>query len=381
MLDELCKSHLTIRNAVYTTSQQLQPLKSLQKLLIKEITRAERKIRRSKSILRTCDTAQAQEASTALQERIEQYRHLAYTWRCFGDAIAFLFMDKFALKQTLFNTHNVNAKQDAGFIADKEGLSKEWSIMENLLDKGIPALLTDITNTIRHGDVCIMIGPDPHLIEIKSGKFDGRGRRQRNSIRELLNFFETDEAEGLRGFEKIRRITHDTSEVVYVDAMNDCIREAMRSGTAWRSPEEGLYYVAITAGDVSIENILVELGVTQPMAFSLNEVKARRAWSPYSPFTLSIRNCRALFGFIWGEIYIAVFYEPDALQRLAECRGYKLEFQPSESEIAFELTRLGDGRQIRVASQMFFRLAFDFTSPAWILCVAIENLNRHEIMV
>ena len=140
-----------------------------------------------------------------------------YIWRCFGDAIAFLFMDKFALKQTFFNTHNCNAKQDAGFLAGKAGLSGEWMVMEEFLSKGIPALISDLTNTIRHGDVCVMIGPEPHLIEVKSGTLDSRGRRQKNSIRQLMEFFKTDEAEGLRGLGKVRRVAHSDSELFYVE--------------------------------------------------------------------------------------------------------------------------------------------------------------------
>ena len=166
LLGELRTPRPVIHDAVYATPRQLQALKSLQKLLIKEIIRAERKIRRSKSILKTLE-AVAPEATAQLKERIESYRHLAYIWRCFGDAIAFLFMDKFALKQTFFNTHNCNAKQDAGFLAGKAGLSGEWMVMEEFLSKGIPALISDLTNTIRHGDVCVMIGPEPHLIEVK----------------------------------------------------------------------------------------------------------------------------------------------------------------------------------------------------------------------
>ena len=67
----------------------------------------------------------------ALRERIEDYRTLAYNWRCFGDAVAFLFMDKFALKQTYYNTNNTNPKPDAGFIIGKTGLQLELSILDN----------------------------------------------------------------------------------------------------------------------------------------------------------------------------------------------------------------------------------------------------------
>lgn len=88
----------TQRNGFVTTSlQRTAPLKALQKLLIREISRAERKVRRTKSYLKMLDSEQDADEESVLTERLEGYRHLAYNWRCFGDAVAFLFMNKFSL--------------------------------------------------------------------------------------------------------------------------------------------------------------------------------------------------------------------------------------------------------------------------------------------
>lgn len=378
LLEELREFHPAIQGGFRATPRQLRPLWSLQKLLIKEIVRAERKIRRIKSILKALDTTITPEAFADLEERIELYRHISYTWRCFGDAVAFLFMDKFALKQTYFNTHNMNAKLDAGFLSDKTGLAGEWGVMEGLLDMGIPALLTDLTNTVRFGDVCLMIGPDPHLIEVKSGKLDRRGKRQQRSIRQLMEFFGTDEADGLRGLEKIRRVMHKTREVLYVDMMNECIAAAVKKGVAWRSPEDGLYYAAISDDRVQIDDLMAEFELAQPAVFFLNEVKAHRAWSPYSPFTLSIRNRDALFQFIWGDILLFVFYDLEVFRKLAVSQDLEIEFSLQESDYAFELTQPGGAGKIRMGNQMFSRLAFDFTSPAWLFRRTMEAFDRHE---
>ena len=79
-------------------------------------------------------------------------------------------MDKFALKHTLYSTENTNPKQDAGFIAGKEGLSNELAVIDDALEHNVPALLVDLTNTIRHGDICLMGAADPYLIEVKASK-------------------------------------------------------------------------------------------------------------------------------------------------------------------------------------------------------------------
>ena len=151
----------------------------------------------------------------------------------------------------------------------------------------------------------------------------------------------------------------------------------MKNGAAWCSPEDGLYYIAITEGRIGFEEIVTELKLIRPVVFLLNEFKAQRNWSPYSPFTLSIRDREALFRFIWGDIYLTVIYDLDALRRLAESEGDKIDFEPPGSDYAFELTRAGGEGQIKLASQLFSRLAFDFTSPAWLLREAIGHYDRH----
>jgi hypothetical protein len=137
--------------------KNLVVLKGLQQLLYREIIGAEQKIRQLKSELKGVvknHGASASKRSSYLRNRIEGLRQSVFVWRSFGDAIAFTYMDKFALKQTYFNIENSNAKQDAGFLSDKYGSSYEINVLESALAAQVPALLVDLTNTIRYGDVC-----------------------------------------------------------------------------------------------------------------------------------------------------------------------------------------------------------------------------------
>ena len=112
----------------------LATLKELQKVLIQEIVRVEVKIRELKTELKAVEGtlhSAAARRSLYLKNRIEGFRQCAYIWRCFGDAIAFLYMDKFALKQSFYSTENTNAKQDAGFIAGKGGLANELALLDS----------------------------------------------------------------------------------------------------------------------------------------------------------------------------------------------------------------------------------------------------------
>src|SRR4051812_47533742 len=123
----------SLLNTLRTNLEDLDALKALQYLLCAEIVRAERKIRHLKSDLKSIQQtggSKTHKRSSFLKQRIERVRQCAYVWRCFGDAIAFIYMDKFALKQTFFQTESLNEKQGAGFLADKLGLSNEIALLE-----------------------------------------------------------------------------------------------------------------------------------------------------------------------------------------------------------------------------------------------------------
>src|SRR6266481_3285136 len=90
----------TMLQTLRANPEDLATLKEIQKLLLREVVRTEKRIREHKAELKTikgtADSAAA-ERSAYLGKRIEGFRQCAYIWRCFGDAIAFLYMDKFAL--------------------------------------------------------------------------------------------------------------------------------------------------------------------------------------------------------------------------------------------------------------------------------------------
>lgn len=372
LLDRLQALHVSMSDKLTVDRQITETLKHSQYLLIKEVSRAERKIRRTKTILQ--ETHPDSDTADAAAARLEYYRNLRYSWLCFGDAIAFLFMDKYALKHTYFNTDNQNPKQDSGFISDKSGLESEISQLIGLLDDGVPALLCDLTNTIRHGDICIMTAQDPRLIEVKSGGVNNRGRRQIKSIKKLTRFFDTDIGNGLRGYEVLTRVAPEAIEVIYLGALNRCIEIAYRSKAAWCSPEDGLFYLVIRVGDVDISNIFEDMKLSAPTIFFLNQAKSARAWAPYSPFTLSIFSEEALFDFIWGELMIFVIYETSKLQRIAEAKGLTMTILDEDSEYMFEIVVPQSDGWVRVSKQMFSRVAMDFVSPEWILQASIEKI-------
>jgi hypothetical protein len=356
-------------------------LRAIQQLLFSEVARAERKIRELKANLRSIQESgghAAAKRSSYLKGRIERLRQVAYVWRCFGDGIAFLYMDKFALKQCFYHTDHPGPKQSAGFVSDKLGVANEIALVETALQRNIPALLVDLTDTIRHGDVCLMGGADPYLIEVKtSSKLNSRGKRQRRALKQLHEFFDTDKGLGLRGFPDVRRVAFELPELTYTDELNECITTAIESGYAVRNPEPGLFYVAMATKTANVERALHSLDLKAPWIFDLNAVKLERAWAPYLPFTLSIQNQENLWRFVRGDVYLLVLLEPTSLKQIAVESGYEAQLDLNDAEYPLQCKLPGvDGVQ-RVSLQMLARIGMEFVSPKWAVLNAIQMLKRH----
>jgi hypothetical protein len=321
----------------------------------------------------------AAKRSSVLAQRIERVRAAAYLWRCFGDAIAFEFLDKYALKQCYYNADRPTVKQRAGFLSGKEGISIEIAFLEDFLEKKVPALLVDLTDTIRHGDICLLEGPDPVLIEVKAkAGLDARGRRQRDDLAKLHAFFENGEVEELRGFSKVTRHEGFTSaDRTYFTELNVCIVQAMEKGHATVSPEPGLHYIAMTEEEPSITVLLASLGLKKPWAFPLNEVKAEQAWATYYPFVLSIEGEAALWAFARGDLYLMVAVDTGVLESIVREAGYVAEFDLGKEDYPLTIKDKGLKEITRISSHYLTRMALEFVSPKWLLESAIDVVLRH----
>ena len=357
--------------------EDLEALRELQELLLREVVRTEKKIRQHKSEIRAI--AEPNLASSAkrlryLNRRIEGYRQCAYVWRSFGDAIAFIYVDRFSLKQCFYSTETINPKQDAGFILGKEGLANELAILNAALERDIPAILVDLTNTIRHGDVCLLGASDPFLIEAKVGKnLNSRGKKQKRNLEKLHDFYETDKSLGLRGIPVLQRRANKQPEQTYVDLLNECIVEAVDKGQAFRQPEDGLHYVVLTDKAPDIKVVLEAVGLKDAVwPFFLNEHKAQRTWAPYVPFLLSIIDPDHLWEFIRGSLFIFVFVELDAICKIARDCGHKANFDIDNEHFPLGIETSAGGT-IRVSTHMLTRIGLEFLSPRWIVSSSLER--------
>jgi hypothetical protein len=367
-------------SALRSNLDDLDALRALQQLLIREIIRTERKGRQIRNELKGVQSnggSAGQKRAGALKSRLEKIRQVAYVWRCFGDAIAFCYMDKFALKQCFYSSHSTNPKQGSGFLSDKDGLASEIALVEMALQKEIPAILTDITNTIRFGDVCLMGESDPYLIEVKSsGKRDRRGKRQQRDLEHLREFFETDKVEMLRGMGPAHRVAMEEVEVNYIDQLQLSIAAALKDGHSVTQPEVGLYYVVFAGGATPISKVLESLSFKSPWLFSLNMMKNQRAWSPYLPFTLSIKEHDQLWSFIRGDIFIMVLLDFEQLRVVAIEAGMPSRLDLSNEDYPLQIEIPGMERPAQVSSHFLTRIGLEFVSPRWLVQTSIDSMKK-----
>lgn len=360
-------------HALQANPENIALLFDLQKALLTKIKYTDTRIVTLKAKRRTLvqqkKSGQSKEQSkltkkaiTLIDEAIEETQQLLFLWRCFGDGIAFIYINKQALKHMLYNTHNYDMKPAAGAMIGKIGLRKEWSILKLILSKEIPAVLSDLTNTIRHGDICVLIGPDPIPVEVKTSKNrNERVERQLANLGALTKFFRTDAATDFRGLDHVVRLEIPVPDKNHADAMNECIERSRETGFGTISPETGLTYVCVRSAETVAQ--LGPLMKPKTILNILNEMKTGATWMPYFPFVLSIRRKEDLYDFMAGNITLMVLLDTQAVVDAYAAHGLSATFV-NHPQLTLVVTRLGAVRGRDpiggLSTGYFARLFYDF---------------------
>ena len=366
------KKAVSLLSAIRHDPDDMAALKSLQNILVSEITLAESRIRECRDKTRVANVRRPE----YYRSRIRSLQKTIYYWKTFGNAIAFLYLDRFALKHVFYNTHNVNPKQSSGFISGSAGFSREAETLDNLINCGVPCVLTDLTNTIRYGDICLLGETDPVLLEVKSSKTQDRRRsRQGNRLRRLGEFYHTDKLAGFRGFPIVYRVASHTMYDAYGAEFNQCIRRAYDSGYAIVTPEEGVHYIAIAQTETSITNILHQVEPEEPWIIYLNSVKSGGNWEPYFPFTLLIESEQALYDFLLGRLHLTVVIDVAIVVKRIVEMGYRPVVN-MEDDYPLRMHKAGVDDEVRIAKHLLLRAALEAISVTWILRSAVVGSER-----
>lgn len=369
------RAHALLR-AIEANQDDFRSLKALQLLLVDEIKRGERRVRELKAEAKLLPSDAPSRKRKSLETRTTAAQTLIFLWKCFGDGIAFIYVDKYALKHTYLHATNRNPKQSAGFLLDKQGFESEWLLLESALSHNVPAVLADLTNTIRHGDLCLLGSSDPFLIEVKSSNTkNSRGRRQRQDLEILQEFFENDHSNRLRGMSNVYREQHVLPEVTYGAELNGAIERCIVEDIGIARPEAGLMYIALRTKAAKVNEAFELVDIEQPWMFGWNGVKNDRAWAPYYPFTLTIRDFDHLWAFVRGNIFLMILIGPRQLEAIGSRDGNTSTFDPEDDFYPLAVNLPKNGGTMRLASQALARIGMECVSADWLISNSVANFQ------
>ncbi|WP_171229876.1 hypothetical protein [Ruegeria sp. HKCCA4008] len=313
----------------------------------------------------------------------KDWQYLRYNFLCLGDSLAFLYLDRFSLKQTYFNVENYSPKQGGGFLSGQTGLAGEIAVLEQAIEAGVPAVLCDLTNVVRYGDVCLLGAADPFPIEVKSSKTkDKRGKRQKRKLAKLLEFLESDRAQGFRGNSKTTvRIETSLPLNSYSEQLEAAIQDAESEGMVTFDVDECLRVAVFQGAERDMSRLMDGIDGDRALGNFVNDIKSNMLWAYHYPYALSFKHTKNYAKFVHGEVVIVTILDMGKFESKLAYDGIELKVEADENSIQCrikhpELSDYTEEPWFYVSDGMMARIWTDFLNPSWIVQNAIEMLDR-----
>lgn len=359
----------------------------LQQELIKYITSIERKIRSrkisAKAIRRELSTrrpipfskVEAQGLKSKkikLENEIAEYAALLTILRDVGDGLAYTYLDRFDIKPMAF-------KSSPGFLSGKEGGRLERQFLRHCFKEKNIAILNDLTNCLRYGDVTVIDKENgPTIAEVKSGsRVTERGMRQIAEMQALAKYFREDTVDKLYGFQgPITRHALTSEERHHRDKLNALIALSIeRRKSSYEQVEEGLFYVVEIEGGFAFSDVVREIK-GKPMYAITNEYKQNNI--AYFPFPLSFSKPEHIFQFYAGEFVVVVVADSYVIESIFRSHNLNCKFLNDESwaiSVSGEKKRVS---KIQVGQHFWGRLPVEFLSLKWFLEEIVQKFEPIE---
>lgn len=235
------------------------------------------------------------EAIASCNSSIEGYWYMHGLLREIGDCIAFTYIDKYNIKPMAF-------KESSGFLSGKKGTRFERKALRLAFAHGGVAIMNDLTNCLRHGDLTVPAGGFPFLLELKCGKGGNQDRanRQKERLEKLGRYFATDRITDWYHPGEIQRRAYHAPEINHAEELNNLIVEALESGRSHKRMEEGLHYLVEaprpgTEPSYDTFGEIVSGFSGRPYVVFVNNLKQKNRG--YYPFGLSIKDPEHIYEF------------------------------------------------------------------------------------
>jgi hypothetical protein len=362
----------------------------IQEELLLRLVASERIVRKTKKALNNLKTQlrsrgntkqvseQIKKSIERLNANLDRQKYLMWCLRTVGDAIAFIYADKWEIKNYAF-------KQDAGFISGKAGTRLERGILRSGFKLGGTFVLNDLTNSLRHADITMFRaelwpeGNSPMIfIEAKSGKGGNKERaeRQKKNIEEISQYITTDTKTLENG--SWHRIEAKRESQHHFQTVENLIKRLSNERKIIQEVETGLYYILLDTRlpESDLTDLLAPIFSMIPNAFmlSVNDVKEQSLG--YFPFTLSFVEPNSLFRFYNGEFLFMIIVDIESVNKRIANHKLKIHLTQDDSHPMQVISQIPikdyDGSY--VGFHIIGRLAAEFLRLDWF----IENVILME---
>jgi len=314
--------------------------------------------------------AQAKEDIQRYQAQVDEYHNLLSIFRSVGDALAFIYLDKWDIKPMAF-------REDAGFISGKKGAYLERRILRDAFKSGRIAIMNDLTDSLRYGDVTLLTEQGVLLVEAKSTRrANRRTKRQEEALDTIEGYLATGYAKDLYrpGWQIQRRPLHK-QERHRRRELNELIRDAYAGTRNHVQVEDGLfYYIETTQTSAILDHLTSFLSDIDGrcsetrLAFYLNLLKHDMV--AYYPYVLSIEDPQALFDFYSGDLILLVLIDGEVMTKRLASEGLALSFHEDEEQ-SLVVDYLSPGNKeigpMSISRHFFWRVPCEFLSLDWFL--------------
>lgn len=294
----------------------------------KRILSVKTKLAENKRVLRSARLQKS--AARALKDEInrrhdelEGYQALLRGYRAIGDGIAHCY----------FQAHDLRTlaiRENPGFISGKAGAKLEIQTLSKIIENKRAAVLCDITNTLRYGDIAVVTGDAPMFLEMKSGRSrTDQDQSQLEKIRHVVEYLHTDKGRDIYGLPgEFRRVTLPFYFDNHVDRVNDLIVRTYKDPSQFLSEEveKGLWYCAMLPNDQEVSTRfdavlrpILDRCVLPDLAL-LNAAKPN--WDSFYPYSLTLRDPNHVIDFMQGSLFLYVIADIEELRKLYASLGY-----------------------------------------------------------
>jgi Holliday junction resolvase len=356
----------------------------VQETLIRKITYIERQIRKTRVTIKELKRTLGSQLPVRLNKeqslvikkriadfhsRIDEYQDLLVIFRLIGDALAFSYISPWDIKPFVFKEH-------AGALSRKKGARLERRILRRIFAEGYVAILNDLTNCLRYGDVTAIKGERFLILEAKSSRnLTDRTERQVGELNNLLTYILTDRTDRLYGREgAFLRTSLPSAPIYHHDELNLVIDKALTAGIGYLEVESGLHYLALTKFDPQIIDDIYANRKGQILIDSVDVFNSTT--SAYYPLTLSIRNPKALFKLYQGQLSINVIVDLGVVSERLKSSGQIPEWAVDDDEwvlgISSEHPISEDFEPTKISRHFFGRIFAEFLSLEWLVAETVN---------